>query len=193
MLDSIYNLWDVDRTEEEKKKYKRPAYSKKNKIQKVTALIIGRQMYWFGNWFRILISTMILCNQSADTWTTHSRHPNGEIIDVVAQRHNLMGSWQSLEFEGIRVEGEPRGQWIHSAGVPSSPLGGPCTLACLPCSWALPPSLLLQPWAHPHHGCSGKTSDGRCFVSGRQSNAWGCQRQTKTHRADASLTSLYEV
>ena len=53
---------------------------------------------------------MILYNQSADTWTTHSRHLNGEIIDVVAQRHNLMGSWQSLEFEGIRVEGEPRGQ-----------------------------------------------------------------------------------
>lgn len=42
-----------------------------------------------------LIIRIILHNQSVDTWTTHSRHLNGKITDVVAQRHNLMGSWQS--------------------------------------------------------------------------------------------------
>lgn len=100
MFDSIFNLCDVSKTGGEK-------------IWKIMPLIIARQMYRFGNWLRISVILKMLYNQLVDIWTTHSRHLNREIIDIVAQRRKLIGSWQSLKSENIRVGRDPGGQWIQ--------------------------------------------------------------------------------
>lgn len=108
-------------------------------------------------------------NQSVDTWTTHSRHLNGKITDVVAQRHNLMGSWQSLELEDRRAQ-----RTVNLAGVSDGPLGSPAHLHASPA-----PGLVL------HLFCLSTEPT-------RTMNAmWRAKRcvkmpKTKTHSAGAS-------
>lgn len=75
--------------------------------------LIGGQMYHFGNWFKILIIIMMLYNLS---WHMdhHSRHLNREIIDVIVQSCNRMGSWQTLQSETTRVGRDPLRGSLHT-------------------------------------------------------------------------------
>lgn len=168
MFDSIFNLCDVSKIGGEK-------------IWKIMPLIIARQMYRFGNWLRISVILKMLYNQLVDIWTTHSRHLNREIIDIVAQRRKLIGSWQSLKSENIRVGRDPGGQWIQQEFPWESlhtsmplPLLGSCPIS---------PTSVLSPLGH---GCSGY-SDGWCFISGGGRDVWRWKRQTKTHSAGTSF------
>lgn len=103
--------------------------------------VLGRQIYWFENWVRILIVLTVLYNE-----LTH-----GPPIQGTELRKN---GCDCLKTQSEGPLGQRTFRWeeihriVNPTGVPHSPLGvevGTCTLVCFPCSWAPLFHLSLEP------------------------------------------------